>query len=173
MTILLWMLAACLATGFVGCGGSDAHRGVSAETVSRDSGPSTPTKTPSELIAVAGRFRSPSGNIRCEFAREQVSCWSLNVGRGVTVGADSASFEITITEIATGPVLPYDQSFRRAGLSCAMTRSGVTCRSERGNGFTMSSEGPALFGPDLPVPTTPDSGSPTAAAGGGGGRIQP
>jgi hypothetical protein len=43
------------------------------------------------------------------------------------------------------PVLPYGQSWQRAGLTCLSEQSGVSCRNARGHGFTLSRAAQRVF----------------------------
>ena len=49
------------------------------------------------------------------------------------------------TVMAVRPVLDYGQTWRRAGLSCTASRSGVRCVNTQGHGFTLARAHYALF----------------------------
>jgi hypothetical protein len=115
-------------------------------------------------------FRSPSGNIHCQF-------FAAGGGSDATIRCDlrqtsnrppprprdcdlewGQAFEISArathgTRLCYGdtvqdnrlPVLPYGRSWQRAGLSCTSDRSGVTCRNARGHGFTLSRGAQRVF----------------------------
>jgi len=113
-------------------------------------------------------FRSPTGNIHCQFFAvdgdavircdlRQVSNRSLPRPRSCDLEWGQA-FEISGramrgTPLCYGdtvqderlPVLPYGQSWQRAGLTCISEQSGVSCRNARGHGFTLSRAAQSVF----------------------------
>ena len=113
-------------------------------------------------------FRSPTGNIHCQFFAvdgdavircdlRQVSNRSLPRPRDCELDWGQA-FEISGratrgTPLCYGdtvqderlPVLPYGQSWQRAGLTCISEQSGVSCRNARGHGFTLSRAAQSVF----------------------------
>jgi hypothetical protein len=113
-------------------------------------------------------FRSPTGNIHCQFFAidgdavircdlRQVSTRSLPRPRSCDLEWGQA-FEISGratrgTPLCYGdtaqddrlPVLPYGQSWQRAGLTCISEQSGVSCRNARGHGFTLSRAAQRVF----------------------------
>jgi hypothetical protein len=121
----------------------------------------------SSALAQEG-FRSPTGNIHCQFFAfdgdavircdlRQVSNRSLPRPRNCDLEWGQA-FEISAraargTPLCYGdtvqdnglPVLPYGQSWQRAGLTCLSEQSGVSCRNARGHGFTLSRAAQRVF----------------------------
>jgi len=113
-------------------------------------------------------FRSPTGNIHCQFFAidndavircdlRQVSNRSIPRPRNCDLEWGQA-FEISGratrgTPLCYGdtvqdnglPVLPYGQSWQRAGLTCISEQSGVSCRNARGHGFTLSRAAQRVF----------------------------
>ena len=113
-------------------------------------------------------FRSPTGNIHCQFFAidgdavircdlRQVSNRSIPRPRNCDLDWGQA-FEIS-ARAARGsplcygdtaqddrlPVLPYGQSWQRSGLTCISEQSGVSCRNPRGHGFTLSRAAQRVF----------------------------
>jgi hypothetical protein len=113
-------------------------------------------------------FRSPSGNIHCQFfdgeggatVRCDVRSMSnrppprpkdceLEWGQAFEISARATRGE----RICYGdtvqdnrlPVLPYGRSFQRGGIGCASEQSGVTCRNGGGHGFSLSRAAQSLF----------------------------
>lgn len=113
-------------------------------------------------------FRSPTGNIHCQFFAidgdavircdlRQVSNRSLPRPRNCDLEWGQA-FEISGratrgTPLCYGdtvqdnrlPVLPYGQHWQRGGLTCISEQTGVTCRNPRGHGFTLSRAKQSVF----------------------------
>jgi hypothetical protein len=113
-------------------------------------------------------FRSPTGNIHCQFFAiendavircdlAQVSNRSMPRPRSCDLDFGQA-FEIAGranrgTPLCYGdtvqdprlPVLPYGQTFQRAGLTCLSEQSGVSCRNARGHGLTISRAKQSVF----------------------------
>jgi hypothetical protein len=113
-------------------------------------------------------FRSPTGNIHCQFFAtdgdavvrcdlRQVSNRSFARPRSCDLDFGQA-FEISArggrgTPLCYGdtvqdnglPVLPYGQTWQRAGLTCLSEQSGVTCRNARGHGFTVARAAQRVF----------------------------
>jgi hypothetical protein len=113
-------------------------------------------------------FRSPTGNIHCQFFAmdgdetircdlRQVSNRSLPRPRDCDLEWGQA-FEISGratrgTPLCYGdtvqderlPVLPYGQRWQRSGLACLSEQIGVTCRNARGHGFTLSRAKQSVF----------------------------
>jgi hypothetical protein len=113
-------------------------------------------------------FRSPTGNIHCQFFAidgdavircdlRQVSNRSLPRPRDCDLDFGQA-FEIsgratrgaplcygdTVQDNGL-PVLPYGQTWQRAGLTCLSEQTGVSCRNARGHGFTLSRAAQRVF----------------------------
>jgi hypothetical protein len=113
-------------------------------------------------------FRSPSGNIHCQYFAidgdatircdlRQVSSRSFPRPRNCDLEWGQA-FEISGragrgTPLCYGdtvqgnslPVLPYGRTWQRAGLTCLSEQSGVSCRNARGHGFTLSRAAQRVF----------------------------
>ncbi len=113
-------------------------------------------------------FRSPTGNIHCQFFAidgdavircdlRQVSNRSIPRPRNCDLDWGQA-FEISAratrgSPLCYGdtaqddrlPVLPYGQSWQRSGLTCISEQSGVSCRNPRGHGFTLSRAAQRVF----------------------------
>ena len=121
----------------------------------------------SSALAQEG-FRSPTGNIHCQFFNSdgeavircdlrQVSNRSMPRPRDCEQDFGQA-FEIS-TRATRGmplcsgdtvqdnrlPVLAYDQSWKRGGLVCVSERAGVTCRNADGHGFVVSRAAQRVF----------------------------
>jgi hypothetical protein len=115
-------------------------------------------------------FRSPSGNIHCQFFAgasagdatircdlRQISNRPLPRPRDCDLDWGQA-FEISVlakrgTPLCYGdtvqdnrlPVLPYGQNWQRAGLTCISEQSGISCRNASGHGFTLSRAAQNVF----------------------------
>jgi hypothetical protein len=113
-------------------------------------------------------FRSPSGNIHCQYFAvdgdatircdlRQISNRPLPRPRDCDLDWGQA-FEISGranrgTPLCHGdtvqdnrlPVLPYGQHWQRAGLTCISEQNGVSCRNARGHGFTLSRAAQRVF----------------------------
>jgi hypothetical protein len=113
-------------------------------------------------------FRSPSGNIHCQFFADEgdaaVRCDLRQMtNRPPPRPRDcdlewGQAFEISVravrgVRLCHGdtveddrlPVLPYGRSYERGGLVCTSERTGVTCRNARGHGFTLSRAAQFVF----------------------------
>ena len=113
-------------------------------------------------------FRSPSGNIHCQFFAadgdatircdlRQISnrplprprdC-DLEWGQAFEISARAARgaplcYGDTVQDNRL-PALPYGQTWQRAGLTCISEQSGVSCRNARGHGFTLARAGQRVF----------------------------
>jgi hypothetical protein len=107
-------------------------------------------------------FRSPSGNIRCEFSpnpgQGRVDCLTLSPPRGARPSPASAV-------AGAGPILRFGQTARQGRLRCGSAENGITCRDVWTNrGFRIAREGVVL----LPNPRRTPPPPP-----GGGGRCDP
>jgi hypothetical protein len=113
-------------------------------------------------------FRSPTGNIHCQYFAidgdavircdlRQVSTRSFPRPRNCDLDFGQA-FEISgratrgaplchgdTVQDERLPVLPYGQTWQRAGLTCLSEQSGVTCRNARGHGFTVARAAQRVF----------------------------
>ena len=121
----------------------------------------------SSALAQEG-FRSPTGNIHCQFSAmdggasircdlRQVSNRSFPRPRNCDLEWGQA-FEIAAratrgTPLCYGdtaqddrlPVLPYGQTWQRSGLTCISEQTGVSCRNARGHGFTLARAAQSVF----------------------------
>ena len=113
-------------------------------------------------------FRSPSGNIHCQFfagdsdvtvrcdlretsnrpPRRPRDC-DLEWGKAFEVSSRSGRGALichgdTVQDNRL-PVLAYGRSVERRGLSCSSDRSGVTCRNPQGHGFALSRAKQSVF----------------------------
>ena len=113
-------------------------------------------------------FRSPSGNIHCQFFAidgdatircdlRQVSYRSFPRPRNCDLEWGQA-FEISgratrgaplchgdTVQDNSLPVLPYGHYWQRAGLTCVSEQTGVSCRNARGRGFTLARAAQRVF----------------------------
>ena len=113
-------------------------------------------------------FRSPSGNIHCQYFAidgdavircdlRQTSNRSFPRPRNCDLEWGEA-FEISgratrgaplchgdTVQDNRLPVLPYGQTWQRAGLTCLSEQTGVSCRNARGHGFTLSRAAQRVF----------------------------
>ncbi len=122
------------------------------------------TVAPHALAQTAIGFRSPSGNVHCQFfdgeggreADATVRCdltqnanrvprprdcdleWgdAFEVSGGAGIGALLCHGDTVRDD--TLPVLAYGKTFQRAGLTCIAEQSGVTCVNAKGHGFEIS-----------------------------------
>jgi len=100
-------------------------------------------------------FRSPTGNIGCAYAAGELRCdvrdgvkplppapkscdydwgqgfWLHETGKASIVCAGD-------TALGNGKVLPYGQTWKRDGLSCASSSDGFRCKNAAGHGFFIS-----------------------------------
>jgi hypothetical protein len=114
-------------------------------------------------------FRSPSGNIRCEFypnpGQGRVDCLTLSPPRGARLVAGQRGRPANVNVAGAGPVLRFGQTTRQGRLRCGSAENGITCRDVRTNrGFRIAREGVVL----LPTPRRTPPPPP-----GGGGRCDP
>jgi hypothetical protein len=113
-------------------------------------------------------FRSPSGNIHCQFFADDeggtVRCdlrqtsnrppprprdCDLEWGKAFEVSGRSRRGALichgdTVQDYSL-PVLPYGRTFQRRGITCASERTGVTCRNSRGAGFELARAAQRVF----------------------------
>jgi hypothetical protein len=113
-------------------------------------------------------FRSPSGNIHCQFFQGDgnavVRCdlaqisnrppprprdCDLEWGQAFEVSAGTARgvrlcYGDTVQDNRL-PVLPYGRTWSRGGLACTSEKSGVTCRNAGGHGFTLARAAQSVF----------------------------
>lgn len=117
-------------------------------------------------------FRSPSGNIHCQFwpapsgreADATIRCDLMRITNRAPPRPRDCDLEWgQAFEISGGarqgvrlchgdtvrddglPVLPYGRSFQRAGLTCLSEESGVRCVNGRGHGFEIARARQTVF----------------------------
>lgn len=113
-------------------------------------------------------FRSPSGNIHCQYfaidGDAVIRCdlrqtanrslprprdCDLEWGQAFEISARAARgaplcYGDTVQDNRL-PMLPYGQTWQRAGLTCLSEQVGVSCRNARGHGFMLSRAAQRVF----------------------------
>jgi Family of unknown function (DUF6636) len=112
------------------------------------------------LLAPAGAqaayrdFRSPSGQLACAFYSDAetprfVRCeWDGVNDRAVTLGEAGKGRRVKVTDTvrnSKAKALAYGKSTTFGKLRCTSRRTGITCRSKAGHGFTISVEKQRVF----------------------------
>ena len=114
--------------------------------------------------AGAPGFRSPSGNIVCIQNEVAVDCELRSTTNGRPPRPASCRFDFgyryriypglsrgrrlctsDAIDDAGLPTLGYGRTWKRAGITCASRRSGVTCRNHAGHGFFLSKARQRVF----------------------------
>ncbi len=120
-------------------------------------------------MAQSEGFRSPSGNIHCQFFAggdegATVRCdlrrisnrppprprdCDLEWGQAFEISARAARgirlcYGDTVQDNSL-PVLPYGRTWQRGGITCASEQTGVTCRNARGAGFALARAAQKVF----------------------------
>jgi uncharacterized protein DUF6636 len=99
-------------------------------------------------------FESPTGKIGCAFYSDAetprfVRCeWDGVNDRAVTLGETGKGKRVKVTDTVRSKeakVLAYGKSTNFGTLRCTSRRSGMTCRSKAGHGFTISVEKQRVF----------------------------
>ena len=109
-------------------------------------------------------FKSPSGNIHCQYFDGELRCdiaqlsapvppkprdCELDWGRAFAIAVNSRSgAKLCHGDTAMDdslPVLPYGSVWRSGGLSCTSEQTGVTCSNALGHGFSLSRSVQRLF----------------------------
>jgi hypothetical protein len=123
------------------------------------------TAASSAAPAAVVLFRTPSGNIGCEYsaalpgaAAPDVRCdirsglrprphrppsCPLDYGDSVEIGRHGRASLVCHGDTAIDPqarVLAYGRTFRRGGITCTSARKGLTCSNSGGHGFFLSRE---------------------------------
>ena len=113
------------------------------------------------------QFRSPSGNLACEFGGggvRGVDCVSVKPARYVSLSPNGRVFICRTYDdplgclfntkifhdghrIAAAPVLRYGQQDQQSGFVCDSEKTGITCRVRSGKGFLISRAGIRRVGP--------------------------
>jgi hypothetical protein len=102
---------------------------------------------PAAAQAAYRDFQSPSGQLACAFdsdaeAPRFVRCeWDGVNDRAVTLGETGKGKRVKVTDTVRdtkAKVLAYGKSTAFGRLRCTSRRSGMTCRSKAGHGFTIS-----------------------------------
>ena len=106
---------------------------------------------------VPSGFKSPTGNIHCQYFEPEMRCDIMQIsspvpprprdcdlewGRAfaVTIGSRSGirlCYGDTVMDDRL-PVLPYGNVWRRDGITCVSEQTGVTCTNGPGHGFSIS-----------------------------------
>lgn len=109
-------------------------------------------------------FKSPSGNIHCQYYDGEIRCdiaqqsapvppkprdCELEWGQAFAVADNGRSGERlchgdTVVD-ARLPVLAYGNVWRSGGITCASEQTGVTCTNAAGHGFSLSRAAQRLF----------------------------
>ena len=135
--------------------------------------PVRPVKPIGQRIREAGGFQSPSGNLRCQFGTDFVSCVSLAPRSGVALATTGGAYE-TDVQVPVGPTLQFGQEHEQSGITCTMSPAGVRCEAATDNGFVLNRGELSIFGPDSPpeaeqpIPAAPTGGSGAYFDVGGG-----
>ena len=122
---------------------------------------------PAPAAAQDGGFRSPSGNIHCQYSGgddptircdlrqmsnrpppRPANC-DLDWGKAFEISANATAG----TRLCYGdtvqndglPVLPYGQQFRRQRILCTSSEEGVECRNSNGYGFKIARASQTLW----------------------------
>ena len=100
-------------------------------------------------------FQSPSGNIGCQYQREQLRCdmkklgnqapkrpsrCEFDYGRAFGIGVDGVKgVRLCVSDYAggAGPKLKYGRTWKRGGFTCTIRESGVRCRNRLNHGFEL------------------------------------
>ena len=109
-------------------------------------------------------FKSPTGNIHCQYFEGELRCdiaqiaapvppkprdCDLDWGQAFAVTADSRSgARLCHGDTAMDdslPILPYGSVWRRSGFTCTSEQTGVTCSNPLGHGFSLSRNVQRLF----------------------------
>ena len=135
----------------------------SSQTGVATTGPASPSPgEPSPDLTVT-RFETPSGNILCESSSSSLLCvidsglvpepspsfcpvdW---IGVFIQVGEYAGPACSGDPGISRDPadVLAYGRTWARDGVTCLSESTGLTCRDENGNGFTLARAGWSLLG---------------------------
>jgi len=154
-----------VAAAVLGCsrGGSST----SSSTIPSPSPSSTVTTAPTtttSLVEITEPtwFSTPSGNISCAMGVDWVRCdiverdWSpppkpadcgFDWGSSLAVEVDGSARFLCVSDTVYRPevTVEYGSRVRVGAMSCDVLTSGVTCRSEGGQGFSLSREAHELF----------------------------
>jgi hypothetical protein len=100
-------------------------------------------------------FQSPSGNIGCQYMREQLRCdmrklgnktpkrpssCDFDYGRAFGIGRDGVKgVRLCVSDFAGGAglKLKYGRTWKRGGFTCTIRESGVRCRNRLNHGFEL------------------------------------
>jgi hypothetical protein len=158
VVLVLWTLTACSENG-VPTDGDAAS--TSPDSTSR--APSTPGGESPSAALTTPRFQTPSGKILCESSASSFLCvtdYRLNpeppadfcpvdwIGVFIEVGAYAGPACSGDPGISRDPAtrLEYGQTWARTGVTCLSENTGLTCRDENGNGFTLAMAGWSILG---------------------------
>lgn len=162
ITSVLLVAALFLAACSGGDGDAPGSTGVGDPTTTVE--PSvTVTPPPAEPVLEMERFETPSHNITCQSFTASLVCvidsglvpepshdfcpvdW---IGLFIAVGelsGPSCSGDPGIKR-SPAPVLEYERTWSRAGVTCDSETTGLTCRDDAGNGFSLAMVGWELLG---------------------------
>jgi len=124
-----------------------------------------PAVAPARAPAAASGFRTPSGNIHCQYISEPrfLRCDMLRIENSPPPKPSSCEFDygqyfglttrgagrrLCVSDTAanpSSPVLGYDQSFKRGGYVCRSRTTYLRCTNARGHGFQLSRARQTVF----------------------------
>jgi hypothetical protein len=165
LSLLLLVLAACSSGGGERSPGPKGdHASGSSESPTEATGTSSPSPVEGQPDLTTTRFETPSGNIICESfsSLSMLTCAIASglvpepsndlcpswIGVFIQVG-DYAGPACSGDEgISRDPadVLGYGKTWALTGVTCLSESTGLTCRDESGNGFTLARAGWSLLG---------------------------
>jgi hypothetical protein len=135
----------------------------SSETPAESTGSSSPSPPKQSPALTTSRFETPSGNILCESFSSSLVCV---IGSGLDpepshdfcpvdwIGVFIQTGEFAGPSCSGDPgisrepakVLGYGRTWALGGVTCLSKSTGLTCRDESGNGFTLAMAGWSLLG---------------------------
>ena len=158
------VLIACSPSGDEGTG--DRKRDIpsrSSKTSAGEARSSSPSLGEGTPDLTTTRFQMPSGNIRCESFSSSLLCVIYSglvpdpshhscpvdwIGVFIEVGEYASPSCSGDPGISMDPAteLQYEQTWELEGVACLSEETGLTCRDESGNGFTLARAGWSLLG---------------------------
>jgi hypothetical protein len=104
---------------------------------------------PVPASAAERSFQTPSGRIGCLMTSHFVRCDPLFLNdRALELGRHGRGRLVRISDTVFdpgAPVLRYGRRARLGVFSCTSRRTGLTCRTRRGHGFSVSRERQRVF----------------------------
>jgi hypothetical protein len=126
---------------------------------------------PAQAALADHNFETPSGNISCEYNTFSDTEGNEIVAMGcvlydINLGSDAeglCDLDVSVVgflvartgragygcfdpnEFEEAVVLPYGKSFRRGGITCTSSKSGLTCKNASRRGFKISRSSQALI----------------------------